>query len=66
MFLIQMRKMVCFSPDCSAFLMRNFFSAEKAVRRLTFWRNGFQVEDGELMGYDDPQHERTLAAINSG
>lgn len=39
---------------------------ETAIRRLTFWRDGFQVEDGELMRYDDPQHEKILAEINSG
>ncbi|EDQ99699.1 uncharacterized protein LACBIDRAFT_241285, partial [Laccaria bicolor S238N-H82] len=33
---------------------------------LTFWRNGFQVEDGELMRYDDPEHAAILAEINSG
>ena len=36
------------------------------VRHLTFWRNGFQVEDGELMRYDDPEHAAILAEINSG
>jgi len=40
--------------------------AESVIRRLTFWRNGFQVEDGELMRYDDPEHARVLAEINSG
>jgi len=37
-----------------------------AIRNITFWRNGFSVEDGELMRYDDPDHERVLAEINSG
>ncbi|KAF9530102.1 ubiquitin-related domain-containing protein [Crepidotus variabilis] len=37
-----------------------------AVRRLTLWKNGFQVEDGELMSYDNPQHAQTLAEINAG
>jgi hypothetical protein len=41
-------------------------SAEATIRHLTFWRNGFQVEDGELMRYDDPDHARTLAEINAG
>ena len=41
-------------------------SAEATIRHLTFWRNGFQVEDGELMRYDDPEHARTLAEINAG
>ncbi|GAC97461.1 hypothetical protein PHSY_005047 [Pseudozyma hubeiensis SY62] len=39
---------------------------EVAIRNLTFWQDGFSVEDGELMRYDDPAHAQTLAAINSG
>ncbi|KAJ7454625.1 hypothetical protein B0H11DRAFT_2069234 [Mycena galericulata] len=39
---------------------------ETAIRRLTFWRDGFTVEDGELMRYDDPANADVLAAINSG
>ncbi len=37
-----------------------------AIRHLTFWRNGFQVEDGEFMRYDDPEHAELLAEIHSG
>ncbi|KAJ7616926.1 SEP domain-containing protein, partial [Mycena polygramma] len=33
---------------------------------LTFWRQGFTVEGGPLMRYDDPQHADVLAAIHSG
>jgi len=36
------------------------------VRHLTFWRNGFSIEDGPLMAYDDPSNEEFLRAINSG
>ncbi|KAF8152265.1 hypothetical protein B0H34DRAFT_724522 [Crassisporium funariophilum] len=39
---------------------------ETAIRHLTFWRDGFQVEDGELMRYDDPAQARILAEINAG
>ncbi len=39
---------------------------ETAIRHLTFWRDGFSVEDGELMRYDDPANEQVLAEINSG
>ena len=39
---------------------------ETAIRHLTFWRDGFTVEDGELMRYDDPANERILSEINSG
>ena len=46
--------------------IQSYLEEETAIRRLTFWRDGFQVEDGELMRYDDPQHEKVLAEINSG
>ncbi|OCH91979.1 SEP-domain-containing protein [Obba rivulosa] len=39
---------------------------ETAVRHITFWRNGFSVEDGELMSYDNPTHAQILEEINSG
>jgi len=39
---------------------------ETAVRRITFWRDGFAVEDGELMRYDDPANAHILAEINAG
>ncbi|KAI8615462.1 ubiquitin-related domain-containing protein [Chytriomyces sp. MP71] len=35
-------------------------------RRLTFWADGFTVEDGPLMRYGDPANEEALQAINSG
>ncbi|KAI0074896.1 hypothetical protein K474DRAFT_1664893 [Panus rudis PR-1116 ss-1] len=37
-----------------------------AIRHLTFWRDGFSVEDGELMRYGDPANEQILAEINTG
>lgn len=37
-----------------------------AIRHLTFWQDGFSVEDGELMRYDDPENEQILAQINTG
>ncbi|KAF7362715.1 SEP-domain-containing protein [Mycena venus] len=39
---------------------------ELAIRRLTFWRDGFTVEDGALMRYDDPANADVLAAIHAG
>lgn len=39
---------------------------ETAIRYLTFWKNGFSIEDGPLMEYDNPENQRILAAINSG
>ncbi|KAJ7247191.1 SEP domain-containing protein [Mycena haematopus] len=39
---------------------------ELAIRRLTFWRDGFTVEDGPLMRYDDPENADVLAAIHAG
>ncbi|KAL0948013.1 hypothetical protein HGRIS_010635 [Hohenbuehelia grisea] len=37
-----------------------------AIRHLTFWQDGFTVEDGELMRYDDPANDQILAEINAG
>ncbi|GAA5850402.1 hypothetical protein JCM9279_001403 [Rhodotorula babjevae] len=37
---------------------------EVAVRNLTFWQDGFSIEDGDLMDYDE--HRELLAAIQSG
>lgn len=39
---------------------------EPVVRHLTFWQDGFTIEDGLLMRYDDPANQSTLQAINSG
>ncbi|PWN41232.1 SEP-domain-containing protein [Ceraceosorus guamensis] len=39
---------------------------EPVTRNLTFWSDGFSVEEGPLMRYDDPQHADTLAQINAG
>ena len=39
---------------------------ETAIRYLTFWRDGFSVEDGELRRYDDPDQAQILSEINSG
>ena len=39
---------------------------ETAVRHITFWREGFSIEDGELLRYDDPANAQVLAEINSG
>ncbi|ORX49523.1 SEP-domain-containing protein [Hesseltinella vesiculosa] len=35
-------------------------------RQLTFWRNGFSVEDGPLLRYDDPANASMLSEINQG
>ncbi|KAJ3225079.1 hypothetical protein HDU81_008161 [Chytriomyces hyalinus] len=39
---------------------------EPVERRLTFWQDGFTVEFGALMRYDDPANEALLQAINNG
>ena len=36
------------------------------IRHLTFWRDGFSVEDGPLMRYDDPNNAQILEEIKSG
>lgn len=42
------------------------YEEESVTRNLTLWREGFSVEDGPLMRYDDPQHAATLQAIQNG
>ena len=37
-----------------------------AIRHLTFWRDGFSIEDGELMRYDNPESDKVLEEINAG
>jgi len=39
---------------------------ETAVRHITFWRDGFSVEDGPLLRYDVPENSRLLNEINTG
>lgn len=39
---------------------------ESNRRRLTFWRDGFSIEDGPLYRYDDPANQGYLAAIREG
>ncbi|KAN0137568.1 hypothetical protein V8E53_004619 [Lactarius tabidus] len=36
------------------------------MRDLTFWRDGFSVEGGELRRYDDPAQAQILSEINAG
>lgn len=38
----------------------------RVTRRLTFWRNGFTVEDGPLYSYDDPANVNVLRAMERG
>lgn len=40
--------------------------AEKAVREITFWKDGFQVGEGPLYRYDDPANATYLAELNAG
>lgn len=39
---------------------------ETAIRNLTFWKDGFSIEDGPLMEYENEQNKRILDAINNG
>lgn len=39
---------------------------EVVTRNLTFWEDGFSIEDGDLMRYDDPVNAEILKAIDSG
>lgn len=48
------------SPNSHALVDQTVF------RQLTLWRNGFQFENGELLGYDNPENARILADIQAG
>ncbi|KAH8814622.1 hypothetical protein DL96DRAFT_1752964 [Flagelloscypha sp. PMI_526] len=39
---------------------------ETAIRNITFWQDGFTIEDGELLRYDDPENSQILAELNAG
>ncbi|KAF9159627.1 hypothetical protein DFQ26_006330 [Actinomortierella ambigua] len=39
---------------------------ERAVRTLTFWRNGFSIEDGPLIAFNDPAGREILSAVDRG
>lgn len=64
----QQKKVLCNPVPHFCHSQPNMFgiTEETAIRHLIFWRDGFQVEDGELMRYDDPAHSRILAEINAG
>lgn len=42
------------------------YNEESVTRHLTLWRDGFSVEDGELMRYDEPRNMALLKAIQEG
>lgn len=54
-----------FIPDPSA-PPEGSTQQEPTIRHLTFWRDGFSVEDGELLRYDDPANAQLLSEINAG
>eukprot|EP00158_Paraphelidium_tribonemae_P001768 Partr_v1_DN24781_c0_g1_i4_m37141 putative UBX domain protein len=39
---------------------------EIVTRNMTFWRDGFSIEDGPLFRYDDPANKKILEAIHGG
>ncbi|KAF9345664.1 hypothetical protein BGX34_004572, partial [Mortierella sp. NVP85] len=39
---------------------------ESVTRTLTFWRDGYSLEDGPLMSYTDPANREFLDAISNG
>ncbi|KAJ3126569.1 hypothetical protein HK098_007398 [Nowakowskiella sp. JEL0407] len=39
---------------------------EVAERHLTFWKNGFSIDDGELRAYDLPENQAFLKDLNDG
>ena len=41
-------------------------SEEAAIRNITFWKDGFCIEDGPLLRYDIPENAKLLDEINTG
>ena len=39
---------------------------EKVTRVITFWKEGFSIDDGELYKYDDPKNQEYLKQLNMG
>ncbi|KAL5512443.1 hypothetical protein ACEPAG_3435 [Sanghuangporus baumii] len=39
---------------------------ERAIRHIAFWRNGFTIENGPLLSYDDPRNAEILRALDTG
>ncbi len=62
------RSLSLFLPTTSPCVFTSIASPaeETAIRHLTFWRDGFSVEDGELRRYDDPAQAQILSEINAG
>lgn len=42
------------------------YEEENVTRHLTLWRDGFSVQDGPLLRYDNPENMQTLTAIQNG
>ncbi|KAI5780788.1 hypothetical protein EDC01DRAFT_753000 [Geopyxis carbonaria] len=53
-------------PDPSASTSSEAAPRGSVTRALTFWRDGFSVEDGPLMRYEDPANAEILQAIENG
>ncbi|GJJ14154.1 hypothetical protein Clacol_008414 [Clathrus columnatus] len=53
-------------PDMSAQTNESGDDQQTATRYITFWRDGFSVEDGPLMRYDEPGNAQLLNEINAG
>ena len=56
----------CPSPLLVAYIHVDNIAEETAIRNITFWRDGFSIEDGELRRYDDPAQAQILSEINAG
>lgn len=37
-----------------------------AIRHITFWRDGFTVDEGDLYRFDDPANQQILAELDAG
>jgi UBX domain-containing protein 1 len=53
----------CCSPGCATL---GDDEDEIAVRHLHLWSDGFSIEDGPLMRYDEPGNQELLRSIQQG
>ncbi|KAK9460029.1 SEP domain-containing protein [Lipomyces oligophaga] len=54
------------SPSSAVEIPAQPESLPSVSRTLTIWADGFTIENGPLMRYDDPRNQEILRAINSG
>lgn len=55
-----------YPSTCDTLISNLCFTEDVARRTITLWQDGFQIEDGDLMSYDNPEDAQILADLTSG